>query len=376
MCWVLGGGCAEPGAPPEPPKASLLAAPAVAGAAAAEFVWSLPPGIEPPSVPADNPMSAKKVALGRRLFYDTRLSRTGDFSCASCHQLARGFSDGRGRAIGSTGERHVFGAPGLANVAYATSLGWASPELRSLEAQAAIPMFDLHPVELGLTGIETEVEDALRVEPRYRDAFAEVFPDDAEPIRLGNVRRAIAAFERTLLSFDSAYDRWVWRAEAGALSPDARAGARLFFSDRLGCSACHGNTASVGRSIPKGVAVRGADFRANGLAVPSIEDAEDAREVGLEARTGKAEDRGRFRVPSLRNLARTAPYMHDGRYSTLERVIDHYERGGDPGAPADLELRSFSLSVGERGQLIAYFESLTDGSFLSNPRFADPWVNP
>ena len=121
------------------------------------FTWQLPPGLPVPRVPADNPMTAAKIDLGRRLFYDTRLSGNGTFACASCHKQALAFTDGRARAIGSTGGVHARSAMSLANVAYNASFGWADPNLRSLEAQMAVPMFNEHPVELGLKGRETEV---------------------------------------------------------------------------------------------------------------------------------------------------------------------------------------------------------------------------
>ena len=179
---------------PEPPSPQQPEAP---------FTWQLPPGLPVPRVPADNPMTAAKIELGRRLFYDTRLSGNGTFACASCHQQALAFTDGRARAIGSTGSVHARSAMSLANVAYNASFGWADPTLRSLEAQMAVPMFNEHPVELGLKGRETEVAARFASRAEDRTAFHAAFPGEPAPVTLANIVKAIASFERTLVSGDS-----------------------------------------------------------------------------------------------------------------------------------------------------------------------------
>ena len=145
-------------------------------------------------------MSAERVALGRRLFFDPRLSGNGTQSCASCHQPERAFTDGRARALGSTGQLHPRSAMSLANVAYSASLTWADPGKRTLEDQAAVPMENEHPVEMGVRGHEKEILARLAAEPVYADLFPRAFPGEHDPIRLVNVRNAIASFERTILS--------------------------------------------------------------------------------------------------------------------------------------------------------------------------------
>lgn len=314
------------------------------------WTWQLPPGFPEPHVPPENPMSATKVELGRRLFYDRRLSGNGAASCASCHQQARAFSDGRARAVGATGALHPRSAMSLANVAYAPTLGWHDAATTALEDQAAIPMFNRDPVELGLTGAGERATHRLREVPRYRALFAAAFPDDPDPIHLLNARRAIAAFERTLLSGDSPYDRLVYRDDREAMTATARAGMRLFFSERVGCSQCHAGVAFAGPIAHAGEPAPPDGFRDNGL--------------------------GRFRVPTLRNVAVTAPYMHDGRFATLDDVLDHYARGPRPqgvGAnPDGAALRAFALGRDERRALLAFLDSLTDEAFLRDPRFSDP----
>src|SRR3954469_5679906 len=202
------------------------------------FEWQLPRGLPHPLVPADNPMSTVKVALGRRLFYDTRFSGNGTYSCASCHQQSRAFTDGLPHAVGSTGALHPRGAMSLANVAYNPAFGWADSRLASLEAQMAVPMFNVHPIELGLAGHEADVVTRFATRGD-RPGFEKAFPGDRDPVSMQNIVRAIAAFERTLLSADSPFDRYLYRDDRTAISESAARGMKLFFSDRLACSQCH-----------------------------------------------------------------------------------------------------------------------------------------
>ena len=182
------------------------------------FAWNLPKGFPAPRVPASNPMTSAKVELGRHLFYDTRLSGNGQQSCGTCHEQARAFTDGRERAVGSTGEVHPRNAMSLANVAYAAALTWGNPTVTRLEDQALVPMFGDHPVELGLTRPGTDMLERLRREPRYGPLFAAAFSGLADPFTLENVTKAIASFERTILSGDSSYDRYKNGDDPGAIT--------------------------------------------------------------------------------------------------------------------------------------------------------------
>src|SRR4051812_6978895 len=175
---------------------ALLAS--VPGLFAAGWEWTLAPGFPTPPVPADNPMSAAKVELGRYLFYDKRISVNGKQSCGSCHRQELAFTDGRARAEGSTGQRHPRSSMSLVNVAYVVKLTWANPALSSLEEQALIPMLGEDPVELGLNGREKEFLEVLRRDPVYAPRFAAAFPGDGERFTLVNVCKAIAAFERSI----------------------------------------------------------------------------------------------------------------------------------------------------------------------------------
>src|SRR4051794_40231100 len=204
----------------------------------AAFRWSLPDGFPQPLVPADNPMSDAKVELGRRLFYDTRLSGNNQFSCSSCHRQSNAFADARNRPFGSTGQAHPRNSMSLPNVAYQGLLGWANPQTRRLEAQALIPMLGETPVELGLAGREEEMLGRLRAVALYNSVFPVGFPDVPAPNKLGNVTKAIATFERVFVAGDSPYDRFK-PGNASAMSDAAQRGETLFRSERLKCSQGH-----------------------------------------------------------------------------------------------------------------------------------------
>lgn len=364
--------------------AALLTA---ASQPAGQYQWDLPPGFPMPRVPADNPMSAAKVELGRHLFYDRRLSGNETISCSTCHIQAFAFSDPRPRPIGITGEVHPRSSMSLANVAYAPVLTWANPTQRRLENQALVPMFGETPVEMGLAGKEAVLLDRLRAEPRYQALFPAAFPGDRDPISVPNVTRALASFQRTLLSGRSAFDRYQ-AGDTAALSPAARRGAALFNSERLECFHCHGGFNFTGSMDFEGKGFPEVEFHNTGLYNIDGRGGYPAPNTGVHEITGNPEDMGRFKAPTLRNVEVTAPYMHDGSIPTLEEVVEHYRTGGrtiasgpHAGVGADSPLVSpfvpgFAITDQEKADLIAFLRSLTDRSFLEDPRFADPWVHP
>ena len=354
--------CARPGPPSDPPPPDV------------PFVWQLPRGLPHPAVPADNPMTTVKVALGRRLFYDTRVSGNQTFACATCHQQAHAFTDGRARAIGSTGQAHARSAMSLTNVAYNASFGWADPSTRSLEAQIAVPMFNEHPIELGIAGHEAEIIQRFAT-PADEPWFRAAFPADAHPVSLENVVRAIAAFERTLLSADSPFDRYLYRDDRTAISEAAVRGMKLFFSERVGCSGCHAGFNLSGPVTFSSAPAPVLRFTNTGLYDLDGKGAYPAADHGLMEQTKSPADMGRFRAPTLRNIALTAPYMHDGSVPSLDGVIAHYAAGGKGPLKAP-ELKPFTLSASETDDLVAFLESLTDPTFVTNPGFADPRARP
>jgi cytochrome c peroxidase len=336
------------------------------------FIWHLPLGVPVPRVPSDNPMSDAKVELGRRLFYDTRLSGNGTYACGSCHQQALAFTDGRPHATGSTGATHPRSSMSLTNVAYNVTFGWSDPELRSLEAQMAVPMFNEHPVELGLKGREAEVVRRLSEGGRDAPLFAAAFPGDAPSLTFGNIVKAIAAFERTLVSGDSPFDHYLYRDDRNAITPAAKRGMTLFFSKQLRCGECHSGF-NLSGSVAFAVANPAEpQFHNTGLYDVDGHGAYPSRDRGLFDKTGRPADMGRFRAPTLRNIAVTAPYMHDGSLKTLEAVVSHYARGGVRSAIQSDRIKGFRISPSETADLVEFLKSLTDQTFLINPAFAKP----
>jgi cytochrome c peroxidase len=360
-------------------------APAHAAASDTTWRWVLPAGFPTPLVPADNPMSVAKVELGRRLFHDPRLSRTGTMSCAGCHVQARAFTDARPRAIGVTGQVHPRGSMSLANVAYQPVLTWANPTMRRLEAQALVPIFGEHPEEMAMAGREATLLERLRDEPRYAAWFRSAFPADTQPVTIARLADALAAFQRTLVSGDSPFDR-ARRGERGAMSALAREGERLFFSERTECFHCHGGFAFTNTVTWQGKGFADVEFHNTGLYAVGARRGYPRDNPGLAEFTGDDADDGKFKAPTLRNVAVTAPYMHDGSIATLDAVVAHYARGGrrvatgphaSDGARNPRKsgfVKGFTLTPRERRALVAFLEALTDSAFLVDPRFGDPWA--
>jgi cytochrome c peroxidase len=304
------------------------------------YVWHLPRGFPTPAVPPDNPMSESKVALGRRLFYDSRLSVTGRYSCASCHDPARSFTDGRPVAIGALGDALPRNAMALVNIAYNISFSWTKPAVRSLEAQMREPLLNSHPVELGLAGREEAVASELATDPLYAAAFLAAFPDDGAAVTFDHLVKAIAAFERTLISGNSPFDRYVFQGDHSALSESAKRGMALFFSRAAGCSGCHSG------------------FNFTGTWRDSV------GETGKPAFASNGVTAQPMRVPTLRNVALSGPYMHDGRFPTLDAVLDHYFGLGKRAIRYDRRLPRASLDMQQKADLVAFLKSLTDEDFV------------
>ena len=355
----------------------LLACTLAAGAE--DYVWDLPRGFPKPRVPATNPMSQAKAVLGRYLFYDTRMSVNGTQSCASCHRQELAFTDGRATALGATGQDHPRAAMSLVNVAYAGALTWSNPNLRGLEEQALIPMLSEHPVELGLHTRVDGFLHQLRADPVYRALFRKAFPEAPpqanEPFSLANIAKALAVFERTIISARSPYDRYYYAGDHGAISDSAQRGEALFFGDVVaGCFRCHG-----GFNFSDG------EFHNTALYNMPGTFAYPWPNLGIYLQTRKPADVGKFKTPSLRNVALTAPYMHDGSVATLEEVLDHYAAGGRTIANGpyagrghdnphrDARMTGILLTPQNRADLLAFLRSLTDTELTRDPRFSNPW---
>jgi cytochrome c peroxidase len=282
-------------------------------------------------VPADNPQTRTKVELGRRLFFEQWLSRDRKQSCASCHDPARGFADGVALGVGFGGGKLGRHTPTVLNAAYNKFQFWdgRSP---SLEVQAAGPM--MAAAEMNMPS-EQEVVDRLRADESYRSAFLEVFGGSPS---LDTVTKAIAAYERTLVTPDGPFDRYA-RGEKRTLAVAEKRGLLLFIG-KAACTQCH----------------RGPNFTDDKFHRIGLPDPADQ---GRFAVTQREEDRGAFKTPSLRNVALTAPYMHDGSLASLEAVVDFYDRGGDAKAGRSELIFPLELSVAEKADLVAFLKSLT-----------------
>lgn len=358
-----------------------------APAAGTPWVWTLPKGFPQPFVPADNPMSEDKFQLGRRLFFDKRLSGNGTQSCGSCHLQRLAFTDGKALATGSTGDQTARSAMSIANVAYYPTLTWANPSQSSLELQAVVPMFvENLAVELGINEQnKAEVLARFQKDGDYALRFKASFPGEAQPISFMNIVKAISAFERGVISGDSKFDR----AQAGqaSLSNAEERGRQLFYSEQAQCSTCHSGFNFSDQTMHAQSTRVEKPFHNTGLYNVDGQGAYPADNPGLLGVTPQpASNMGQFRVPSLRNIALTAPYMHDGSVATLEDVLNVYashgrnissgpNRGDGRQNPfKDTRLNKIQLNAQDQADIVAFLKTLTDEAFLHNPRFSDPFA--
>ncbi|MCB1157598.1 MAG: di-heme enzyme [Leptospiraceae bacterium] len=380
--------------------------------AVSSYNWNLPSGYPLPKVPESNLMTEAKVKLGRFLFYDKRLSGNETMSCASCHLQKLAFSDGKSLPQGITGVKNTKNSIALVNVAYNGRQNWANSLIKTLEEQAGVPLQGVNPVELGLDVGDEELKKRLMKYEAYESMFKLAFPGETEPITLDNVKKAIAAFQRTLISSDSPYDRYTYKNNKLALSASALRGMDVFNGEAAECFHCHGGFNFTDSSSHTATSVETNLYHSNGLY--NINGSYPSEQRGLIDLTGIAEDMGKFKAPTLRNIALTYPYMHDGSImcddsqnpekiagktmddcatDALGKVIDQYMNGGnnstcrptDPNFPCRTDnnistvdktlIRKFSLSSGEKADLINFLKSLTDETFISNPAFSDPFVN-
>jgi len=346
--------------------ASLLAATLLWTGCGSDSSTIPPPTIPPPTRliptipenfpifqdPADNPTTVEGVALGRRLFYDTTLSRNGQQSCGSCHQPSLSFGDDRRFSIGTDGvSEGTRNAPPLVNLAWLRNFFWDGRAV-GLENQARQPV--PNPVEMDLPW--DQVVARLRAHPQYPGMFERVFGDPE--ITEDRVVKAIAQFERTLISANSKYDRYL-RGEV-TLTKAERAGERIFFTEQGDCFHCHGN-----------ILFTTMRFHDIGLDLAPADS-------GLAKITKLPTDVGKFKVPSLRNVEYTAPYMHDGRFQTLREVIDHYDLHVQDSPNLDPLIlarnqRAPLLTEADKDSLEAFLKTLSDPDFLTNPDFQDPF---
>jgi cytochrome c peroxidase len=351
-----------------------------------QFTWGVPEHIPLPIVPKDNPVNEPMFQLGRHLFYDTRLSGNGSQSCESCHHQNQAFAESLERSIGSTGELHPRNAQSLVNVAFNTTYTWANPALLTLEQQILVPLFGEFPVEQGINeDNKGRVLNDIAADPIYQQLFtAAVSGDTAETVNFEVIVKALATFVRGINSFGSDTDRFE-NGDANVLSRDAERGRELFFSEGLECFHCHGGYNFTNATADSSQLFADTPFHNTGLYNIDGQGAYPEISQGIIEITSKATDMGRFKAPSLRNVALTAPYMHDGSIATLEEVVRTYAAGGrnitnGPNAGdgranpfRDGFVSGFDISEDDIQNIIAFLETLTDYQLINNPRFANPW---
>ena len=346
------------------------------------YEWKLPPGFPRPVVPADNPMTLDSIELGRRLFYDVRLSGNESQSCASCHVQAHGFAEAAKTATGSTGEVHHRNTMSLANVAYNATFTWAHSGITSIEQHTAIPLFGDAPIEMDAARNDTQVLARIASDPEYVRGFAVAFGDDVD-INFDRISKAIASFVRTMISFNSPFDRYAYYTEDAALTEAQIRGMNLFMSERLECAHCHSGFNFSQFVTHDSSRVEDRAFHNTGLYF--LEGEVPPRfDFGLALVTKQDADRYKFKAPTLRNIARTAPYMHDGSIATLEEVIDFYAAGGRNVESGPLRgdgrrnpgkspfIKGFDLTAQEKGDVIAFLHALTDEEFLARKELGPP----
>jgi cytochrome c peroxidase len=342
--------------------------------AASDWTWDLPDYLPPPRVPADNPMTQAKVALGRYLFYDTRLSGNGTQACATCHLQKLAFTDGRAHGLAPPGsctaQPHGPGQCGLER-----HLHLGQPGAHHAGAADDQPLFGETPVEMGVNDRNVkQILQRLADDPAYAPRFAAAFPQDpAGRPTWDHIVKAVSSFERALMTTDSKYDQ-VRQGRARYTATEAR-GYALFKS--ADCIQCHQEPNFGGQFLSVATVKPDVSFHNKGLYNLDGQGAYPAESPGVIEITGKASDMGMYRAPTLRNIELTAPYMHDGSVATLGEVIDLYAAGGR-GAGKDSPLKSPLLrprhfSAQDRADLIAFLKTLTDHQFIRDPRYSDPF---
>lgn len=292
--------------------------------------------------PADNPYDSAKATLGKVLFLDARLSRNGSVSCAWCHDPTVAFVD-KHRSPFSSGVHGAImrrNSPTLTNVGYGTSF-MLDGRIATLEAQALGPLLSVD--EMDMTG--PEIEARIAADTTYVRMFREAFGSGT--VTLTKVVRALTTYERTLVSARSDYDHWA-AGNSAALSASAKRGAAIFLGERGGCFQCHAPPL-----FTDGL------FHDIGLDTIPLDS-------GRGAITGLASDVGRFKTPTLRNVAQTGPYMHDGRFGDLENIVRHYNAGGAPSPNRDPRIHPLELTDAEVTDLVAFLQSLSDPDFMND----------
>lgn len=322
------------------------------------YTLDIPEGWPSPVVPEWNPTTQQGVALGRALFYDPILSADSTVSCATCHRPELAFTDRRPRAVGVAGRTGRRSSMSLVNVGFAFHGLFWDGRAATLEEQSLHPVTDPLEMDNDWETVLGRIRDHAEYPRLFRAAFG------TAPLDSMLIARALAQFERTLISKDSRYDRMV-RGEINFTLAEQRGWTLFFDASRsvphAECNHCHVDPLFANPT-----------FHNNGLV--DEDDESDESDLGREEVTANRYDRYKFKVPTLRNIALTAPYMHDGRLKTLEEVLDHYNSGGHPGVNVSPNVRKLGLNAQDKADLLAFLHSLTDTTFVKNPTLQNPFI--
>lgn len=339
------------------------------------YLLNLPEGVLEPIIPEENPLTKEKIELGKLLYFDKRLSADDTVSCATCHDPQKGFADGEMLAIGIKGQKGVRNSPTVVNTAFFDLQFWDG-RASTLEEQAKQPL--INPVEMGMPSHDAVVKKISKI-PEYKTSFNSVF--GSNKITIDQLAQAIASFERTLISFDSPFDRFI-SDDKNAVSESAARGWELF-RGKARCITCHEFnmaypffTDNAFHNI--GVAMKDNDFEAIAREAASsnvepnvLSSKKGSSALGRYTVTKQSKDIGAFKTSGLRNIALTAPYMHDGSEPTLESVIDFYNKGGIPNPNLDGGIRPLNLTEAEKKDLVEFMKSLTGDTIselVSSPK--------
>jgi cytochrome c peroxidase len=303
----------------------------------------IPAGFPKPEIPADNRPTKTKVTLGKKLFFETRLSKDNSISCASCHKQQFAFADNQ------TISKGIENRTGFRNAQPLQNLAWSELFFRD----GGVIQLDLAPLNAISSHDEmasnlNEIISKLKLDATYKEFFRIAFQDT---ITGKGILQALGSYQRTLISGNSRYDQFAYQNNTSVLTEEEKKGKDLFFSTKTNCSACHAGFLFTNQT-----------FQNNGLY-------EQYADTGRQRITLLPIDRGLFKVPSLRNIALTAPYMHDGSFANLEAVIEHYNAGGVNNSNKSNLIVPLNLTVEEKSNLIAFLKSLTDNEFINNPAF-------
>lgn len=307
------------------------------------YSLDIPKGITPPNIPAENTLTTLRIQLGRELFYDSSLSLDYSVSCATCHLQEFAFTNNQQKGIGIHGIIGKRNVPTLTNIAYSPKM-FADGGSFSLEAQVFAPLQDSSEFSLEMTALI----ERLSTNDHYRQLSHAAYQ---RPIDAFVITSAIASFERTLISFNSKYDQYLLGGDKNALNESELKGMALFFSQKTNCGDCHA-----------GINLTDYTYQNIGLY-------ENYDDPGRARITLDVSDEGKFRVPTLRNIELTGPYMHDGSINSLEEAVEHFDKGGRGHSNQSDLIRPLFLSDQEKMDLVSFLKSLTDVQFLNDPSF-------